>query len=234
MIHKRYISLIANIILAVTFLCMSADESFAQRINIDALTSETQKTSTEADRVTVIWWVPEEYWQVTLAQDDKLTPPQIEDFVRPLRQYTVFAVAEGKVGTYGAITYKPEDEVRKSIRLIDNSGIGYLPVSSDKIDSDTLAVLLMIKPVLANMNGPVGQNMHFVLFPAKDKAGKQIAPATTEGAFSLKFGASEFKWRLPLGSLLPRKICPTDGEELNGAWKFCPWHGEKLVSKPIK
>jgi hypothetical protein len=226
--------LIANIILAVNFLCISADVSFAQKANLDTLINETQKTSTETDRMTMIWWIPEEYWKVSLAQDGKLTPAQIEDFVGALRPYTLFVVADGKIGTFGAITYRAEDEIRKSIQIIDSSSSGYPPLSNDKIEGDTQTLLLMIKPVLANMLGPIGQNMHFILFPSKNKAGKQIAPAMTEGAFSLKFGESEYKWKLPLGSLLPHKICPIDGEELNGGWKFCPWHGEKLTSKPTK
>jgi hypothetical protein len=232
--HKKYVFLIANIILAVNLLCISADVGFAQRVNLDSLTLETQQTSTESDRVIVIWWIPEEYWQVNLTHGGKLPPPQFEGFVRGLRPYTVFLVADGRIGTFGSITYRPEHEIRKSIQLVDSSSIGYPPVSNDKIDSDTLTALLMIKPALVTMLGPIGENMHFVLFPSKNKAGKQIAPATTEGAFSLKFGEREFKWKLPLGSLLPHKICPIDGEELNGAWKYCPWHGEKLSIKPNK
>jgi len=39
------------------------------------------------------------------------------------------------------------------------------------------------------------------------------------------------RWRTPLGSLLPLKICPKDGEGMNGAWNFCPWDGEKLIDR---
>lgn len=86
----------------------------------------------------------------------------------------------------------------------------------------------MMGPVLVNMLGPMGQNMHFFLFSSKKKNGQEIAVAKREGAFSVKLDKREFKWRLPLGSLLPPKVCPIDGEKLNGAWKFCPWHGVAL------
>ena len=78
------------------------------------------------------------------------------------------------------------------------------------------------------MIGPMGQNMHVFLFPAKDKKGQDIAAAKREGFFSVKLDKREFKWRLPLGSLLRQKVCSVDGEKLNGAWKFCPWHGTEL------
>jgi len=86
----------------------------------------------------------------------------------------------------------------------------------------------MIKPVIANTLGPLGQNMHFLLFPAKDKNGQNIAEAKKEGAFSVKLGEREFKWRLPLGSLLPPKICPKCGEKLSGAYNYCPYDGTPL------
>ena len=76
--------------------------------------------------------------------------------------------------------------------------------------------------------------MHLYLFPAKNKADKPIMEAKKDGAFTIGLADESFNWKLPLGSLLPPKVCPVDGEELNGAWKFCPWHGEALKPKPLK
>ena len=50
-----------------------------------------------------------------------------------------------------------------------------------------------------------------------------------EGSFTVKMMDETYNWRLPLGSLLPKKVCRTCGESLNGAWKFCPWDGTKLT-----
>lgn len=49
-----------------------------------------------------------------------------------------------------------------------------------------------------------------------------------EGKFSMLMDKTEYKWRLPLSSLLPPRLCPIDDEKLNGAWKFCPTHGVEL------
>ena len=78
------------------------------------------------------------------------------------------------------------------------------------------------------MLGPMGQNVHFYAFSATDNAGNRIADARKEETFSVTLTGREYKWRLPLGSLLPPKKCPLDGEILNGAYKYCPWHGAKL------
>ena len=65
--------------------------------------------------------------------------------------------------------------------------------NEDEVDADVKNLLSMIKPVIVNMLGPLGQNMHFLLFPAKNKSGRNIAEAKKEGAFSVKLGEREFR-----------------------------------------
>ena len=78
--------------------------------------------------------------------------------------------------------------------------------------------------------GPAGRNFHFFFFPATTEAGTAIADPRLPGDFSVRVVNERYSWRLPLGSLLPEKVCPADGERLNGAWLFCPWHGDRLVA----
>ena len=70
----------------------------------------------------------------------------------------------------------------------------------DEIDADTKNMLQILKVILANMLGPMGQNMHFLLFPGKTDSGSRIASAKDKGQFSVKLGQKEFKWRPPLRS----------------------------------
>jgi hypothetical protein len=200
----------------------------ATQVDITALTQETQRMSQKADEMTMVWWIPEEYWRVSFAQNPAVTEAQSEELLKTLRPYTVVVAVDGTIGSFGGVTYTPETTLRNSIQLVDEQGNAYRPLSDPEIDADTKNFLVMMKPALASVLGPIGQNMHFFVFPAKGKGGKQIADAKKEGAFSLRLAGKEFKWRLPLGSLLPPKTCPVDGEKLNGAWKFCPWHGSKL------
>jgi hypothetical protein len=197
-------------------------------VDINALTQETQKMSQKADEITLVWWIPEEYWQVSFARDPNMTVAQAEEFIKVLRPYTVIVVVDGKIGAFGGITYKSEATIRAGIELKDSKGTRYRPLSEDKIDANTKNFLSMMRPVFANILGPMGQNMHFFLFPSKNKEGQKIADAKKEGTFSVKVGEREFRWRLPLGSLLPPKICPICRERLSGAYKFCPWDGTKL------
>jgi len=216
--------------MVVLMLCVWLRTVLAQesKVNLNALIQETQKMSEKADEMTLIWWLPEEYWRAVFAENPTVTESQAEEFAKVLRPYVFIVAVDGKTGTFGGITYQSEAAIRNSLQLIDNQGARYRPLSDEKIDADTKVFLSMIKPVLGDMLGPIGQNMHFFLFPSKDKKGQNIADTKQEGFFRVNWGEKEFKWRLPLGSLLPPKRCPVDGEKLNGAWKFCPWHGVKL------
>ena len=92
-----------------------------------------------------------------------MTPVQIEEFLKVLRPYMLIAVYDGKIGSFGGITYKPKATIQNNIQVIDKQGIHHRPLSDEIIDADTKSLLSMMKPVLANMLGPMGENMHFFL-----------------------------------------------------------------------
>lgn len=204
--------------------------AFAQEreVDINTLVQETQKLTQAADELTMVWWIPEEYWQVSFAQDSNMTAAQTEEFIKILRPYVLIVAVDGKVGAFGGVTYKSETVIRDSIQLIDNQGTHYRVLSDEKIDVDAKNFLSMMKPVFANMLGPMGQNMHFFLFQSKNEKGQNIAEAKKEGSFSVKLDEKLFKWRLPLDSLLPPKTCPVCAEKMSGAWRYCPWDGARL------
>ncbi len=204
--------------------------AFAQdsKIDINALVDETQKISPAEDEMSLVWWIAEEFWQVNFEQDPNMSADEVESVMEILRPYTIIVAVDGEIGSFGGVTYKPKATIQNNIQIVGNEGEHYRPLSDDKIDPDTKSFLSMMKPFFTNTLGPMGENMHFFLFPSKDKNGHGIAVAKREGTFSVKLDKREFKWRLPLGSLLPQKSCPVDGEKFSGAWKFCPWHGVEL------
>lgn len=169
------------------------------KVDLNALTQETQKISQKADEVTFVWWIPEEFWKISFAQDLTATEVQSEEFIKVLQPYTLIAVVDGKVGSFSGVTYSSEADIRANINIRDSQGAYYLQFNEDEVDADVKNLLSMIKPVIVNMLGPLGQNMHFLLFPAKNKNDQNIAEAKKEGTFSVRLGEREFRWRLPLG-----------------------------------
>lgn len=220
-----------SVFVLTLILWVSNDTAIAQKskVELNALISETQRMSQTEDQMLIIWWIPEEYWRVSFEQNPIWTGNQIEGFLKVLRPYTVIAAVDGKIGAFGGMTFKSDVDIRAIIRTQDNEGTLYSPFKEDQIDADIKNFLSMMKPLLANVLGPMGQNIHFFLFPAKKENGQKIADVKSDGRFSVKLGERYFSWRLPLGSLLPQKICSVDMEKLNGAWKYCPWHGVELM-----
>lgn len=210
---------------------MFAGVAEVKGVDLVALTQETQKLSQKQQAMTLAWWVPEEFWRASLAQTPAMTAAQTEEMLKVLRPYTMVAVLDGTIGPFGGVTYNSEDWLRANTRLVDVEGRSYLPCAEEKIDADTKNMLQMMKPVLGNMLGPLGQNIHFLLFPAKTDKGIAIASAKDKGHFAVKVGDKEFKWRLPLDSLLPIQVCGSCKQECKGSWSFCPWCGKKLDGK---
>jgi hypothetical protein len=205
----------------------------ASQVNVNSLVNEIQKMSEKTDQASFVWWMPEEFWRVT-NEGSGQTEEQLEELLAMLRPYTLIAVVDGTIGPFGGITYVPEPTLRTSVWLVDGAGDTYRPLPEEQIDPDTRNLIAVFRPLLANMLGEMGEHMVFVAFPATDGQGHRIAEATKEGRFSVRVGQEEFEWRLPLGSLVPQKICPVDGELLGGAWKFCPWHGAELLDVEVE
>lgn len=210
-------------------LCMLAGVAMATDVNLNNLINETQQMSEAPDEMTLVWWVPTEFWEVSMVQDGTVPKEEIEDFVSVLKPYTVVFAVDGTMDNFGGISYVSEKKIRKSVNLVDSAGNRFAPLEKDDIEPGAVNLLSMLRPVIVNMLGPLGENMHFLVFPAKNEAGKEIAPATSEGRFAVELGSNTFNWRLPLGSLLDPKTCPKDGESMSGAWNFCPRHGSALA-----
>jgi hypothetical protein len=179
----------------------------------------------------MVWWMPEEFWAASFSQNQKVTAAGTEGFLKTVRPYTIIAVFDGTVGPFGGITYRSEEQLRAGMRLIDAQGTSYPPLTDEQLSADLKNLLQIMKPMLANMLGPLGQNMQFFVFPGTTRAGARIANATAKGHFKVTLEKKEYAWRLPLDSLLPGKVCPDCHEPCKGSWNFCPWCGAKLPQR---
>jgi len=202
------------------------------KVDQQALIQETQKMANHPPAMTLVWWVPEEFWRVTFSQNPAVTPARAEEFLKVFRPYLIVAVLDGNISPFGAVTYRPEAVVRETLRVVDKAGTAYAPLADDQVGADTKNVLAMMKPAMTAALGPMGQNLNFYVFPGKDAKDQPIAEAKKPGALVVKLGDREFRWKLPLGSLLPPKTCPKCQETCSGAWSFCPWCGTALA-KPV-
>jgi hypothetical protein len=198
----------------------------AGEIDLVALMQETQRMSQKSGEITLAWWLPEEYWKASLAQQKQLSADQAESFLKVMRPYIVVIVVKGKISL--SSTFESEEFARKNTKVLDAQGNAYSPLAEADLDATAKAVLGMFKPMLANTMGAMGHNMHVLVFPAKTADGRQIVDTTQKGQFKVTLADKEFKWRLPFDSALPKQSCPECKEDCKGSWIFCPWCGTKL------
>lgn len=167
--------------------------SFAQdrEVDFNVLCQELQKESRSADEMTLVFWIPEEYWWVNFERFPDMAAAETEEVIKLLRPYTVIMVVDGKVGPFGGVTYTPKASIQNSIQIVDSEGTHYRPLGDKKIDADTKNLLSMTKPFFTNMLGPMGENIHFFLFLSLNKKGQRIADPKSEGTFSVKLGKKE-------------------------------------------
>jgi hypothetical protein len=204
----------------------------ARAQSIQAIIAETQRSSGDARRAELVRWIPTDYWRVALASSPNVPTSAVDEIERVLAAYTLMVIASGEIGPLAGVTWTPEETIRATAVLRDRGGAEHRPLPAERIAPDAKSLATFIKPLLASIMGPMGENMHMVFFPARNAAGDAIAHARTEGSFSLQIADRTYRWRLPLGSLMPQKVCPVDDEAMDGSWRFCPWHGKELVSRP--
>jgi len=111
------------VFVAVCLLCGGMKIGVAQeegKVDLNVLIQETQKMSQKADEMTFVWWIPEEFWQVSFAEDPTATEAQSEEFIKVLQPYTLIAVVDGKVGAFGGVTYSSEADIRANINIRDS------------------------------------------------------------------------------------------------------------------
>jgi hypothetical protein len=200
-----------------------------QKPDVMALILDCMRLSRENGETHMLYWLPEELWKVSAAANPNSAQAQLDTVIKVVHPYLIVGVVSGKLGPFGAVTYRTEPEVRDLIRLKDNEGNTYSPLEEDKLDPSVPAFLALFQPIIGRTAGAMVQHMYFYVFPGIKKDGARICDPMKEGALEVDLGERVFKWRLPLSSLLPKQKCPTCGELLSGAYKYCPYDGSKLT-----
>ena len=202
--------------------------------DLQAIIRDTQRTASVPHQICLVWWLPEQFWRASLEPNNTVSQPQIEKILNVMRRYTLIAGADGRIGPMGGVTYTSEETVRRNTLIKDSKGETYAPFDESALDPDMKSMITLLRPLLSNMLGALGENLHFFVFPSKAKDGRLIADPTKEGTLEVTLNATSFKYRLPLGSVLPPVYDPATGENFPGNYKFNPYTGDKLTESPKK
>ena len=202
--------------------------------DVAPLLRETQINRFANNKFMFIWWIPDEFWELSL-KDNPATPPAAQqEIISAVHHYLVFAVMEGTVGNLGQITAEPKEVLIEKLSVVVGDQI-LKPIPEDNLDDGAKNLFQAMKPFMGAAAGKFGQSMEFVLFEGLDMKGRRYVDPKKGGSLIAKLGSREFKWRLPLGALMPPKYDADSGEEFPGNFDFSPYTGAKLsTDKPAE
>jgi len=201
-------------------------------VDTAVLTQELQRVSNDQG-IVVAWWMPSEFWAVALGNEKQLTPAQLEDVMKILRQYTFIAVVDGEVGG-AAVDFRDRAAVAKSlsVEVMDGAGKGRKVVPVEPVPDDVQPLLQVLVPAMGAAMGNLGRNLHFFVFRDDEKDSRIFSPFDA-GSVVVRLSGRENRQDIslsierPIDSLLVPRLC-ANGKPAHVSWKFCPWDGKKL------
>lgn len=202
---------------------------FAQ-VKLNDLIRDTQRqdAGTDSKRFEFLWWMPREYWEVSLAQQTNLESSAREKILDTLGDYDIVAVAQGTIAEDLQFRFSDEPTIRDSIRLFNPKAQALTPLREDDVPPAVASMLAAIKPILSSNLGPMGKSMYFMVFPGLDRQGLRLIDPLANGHIRIETQANSYNFRLPLGSLLPGKTDPTTGDAFPGDYLYNPYTGSAL------
>ena len=196
------------------------------QVDVGQLMGELIITKKSGDNIKQVMLLPPDYWEIALSEGRYSGSNVIEELKEVFDGFLLVATLDVKVNVMGNFIGNEID-----IQLIDGSKNAHDPIPESELNEDLKAMVTVFKPAMVNMLGKLGEQLQFYVFDNHDANGDDILAPREKGSFSIVVNDSKFAYRTPLGSMVEKKICPTTGEELNGNWEFCPWHGVKLNNK---
>jgi hypothetical protein len=200
----------------------------SSKLNTGSVMSEATRTSDQDGKMTCVVWLPHEVLESGIQKNTEISGRQRQAATKLIEQYLVLGVCRYEMGPYAGFNFESEKDIRDHLVLVDGTGKAHRPIEEDAVSPDFQNVLSMLKPVMVNTLGKMGKSFYFFVFSAKGENGQVLGRASAEGQFSVQVADTKISWRLPLASLVPEKTCPTCGEKLSGAFKFCPYDAAPL------
>lgn len=214
----------------------SIDRKSIIEVSTDDLLINTQLSlkGVSEDHTGIVWWLPNEFWESTYARDTTTSDKDKSAMLAAVEGVSLLGVVQADISPLGSFKFYPKEDVQKNMVITFTGKDGKsrrVPVEKD-INPDLKVLLGIIKPMLAQAIGNMGENLHFFVLKDKDEDGNRILDPYEGGV--LNFKLKEFSGRdifaniyLPLNSLYVPRNCP-NGRPADVTWDYCPWSGEKL------
>ena len=226
-------------ILAALFLIIAvsaAERKDASQVSMGAMLDETQQGAEPTDGINLVWYVPNEYWDVVLAQDSGVSDEERTETLRVLEDHFVLAVVRADIGMFGSMQFHDEVSVFKSFTAtaIDAQGTRRKLERAESLSDEAELLMQSIKPALAQAMGPLGENFHMFVMDNRDANGQTIVSPLKQGQLEVvleKLGneqGGKVAFEFPLDSLFVPRECTKCSRPAHIRWNFCPFCGTEL------
>lgn len=168
--------------------------------------SDINISDSNGEKTRIMFWLPNIYWQLVL--QNSTSQQEIDDIIEIFEDYTVFMILDGKQEAL-SYNYSDYDEIFEQISIVDYNNDVFYPISQDELTDDIKIYMSILPTIMGSTMGKMGENMQLFAFPAKNKDGVLIADEYSENSFTFIFGNDSYRFKLPVSSLYPEKVCPT-------------------------
>lgn len=192
------------------------------------MAQECQRVTLHANSLTLVWWIPEEYWEATFRAQDKVIPEQAAAVLHDLKSYTVIAMAHYKISGTSMI---PDERAALLQNVEVKTGdVIAAPVDPSDLPDNVANFFGAMKPIMGRALGRMGEGLEFLAY--QSAGGKPIIDPKNRGMLVISAFGQLSRFRTPLGSLLPSKTDSATGEEFPGNYQYNPFTGAKLPTLP--
>ena len=110
-------------------------------VDIQALTSETQQSTSSTDKIQLVWWITTDYWKAVFESDPTTSNEATEDLLKTIDKYILLAVVDGEIGLFGSIDYRNRVDIAEGLRIKGNYNQLFAPLNDEAIDGDLKLML---------------------------------------------------------------------------------------------
>lgn len=197
------------------------------------ISQETARTVKGGARAATFFWLPVEYW-VASARESGAEPEKVERVRALFRDYLMIGVVDVEIDADGTPRFKTIADVVRRTRIERDGQV--VPVLRE-VNPDLARLAPDLVYVLRKSLGFIGDGLRLLPLSNVNDEGERVISAAREGEVEVEFRfeldseAHVLVWRAPLTSIVGPQRCPVGAEELDAAWKFCPYHGARLPGR---
>lgn len=217
---SKHIFAIMVFILSITSLTA---QQKAEKVEVIDMVKDLILNKKVDSNIKQVWWLPSEYWRFALADTPNIGEEVIVDIESKLKGYSLFSVVNSDINPFDGFKIRETE-----VTIVNNNAI-LTPIPDEEVPADIKELINLLRPTLAGMVGQLGEQMIFYVFKNDLEDGTTAISPYNTGKLDIKVNGTGFIYRLPLQSMVEKKTCPEDQEQLNGNWEYCPWHGTKLI-----